>query len=124
MFLADKTLGAILIGKDLLNAIGDTGLDTFKLSNAHRPELLTVVAMHVLAAPNARLVGLALADSCQIDKHSVARVDPASIDDIHAIATGDIDVVGVDVEQVRLGHGLIGGVGEVVGVLGPIKVLS
>lgn len=81
--------------------------------------------MLVLAAPGAGAFDLALAQTGDVDEHAVSHVDPAGVDDVHAVATVNVDVVGVDVEQVRLDDELVGvGIGIVVGVLGAVEVVA
>lgn len=84
--------------------------------------------MLVLAAPDARPVGLTLTDTGDVDEHAVLHVDPASIDDVLRVAAVNVDVVGVNVEEVGLGDdgvasGVIGGCG-IVSVLCAVEILA
>lgn len=82
--------------------------------------------MAVLAAPTAGAVGLALTNTGDVDEHSVVGIDPAGVNDVASIATHEVDVVGVHVEEVRLGvdgRGVVG-IGGVVGVLGVVEVVA
>lgn len=117
--LHNQALVAVLAAQNVLKVVGDAGLDALKLGGAHGPEVLAAVAVPVLAAPGAGHVGIALAHGGDVDEHAVAGVDPAGIDDVHAVAASQVDVVRVDVEQVRLGD-----VAKGVRVLGAVHVLS
>ena len=84
--------------------------------------------MLVLAAPDAGSVGLTLADASDVDEHAVLHIDPAGIDDVLGVAAVDVDVVGVDIEEVGLGdNGVAGGVvrgGSIVSVLCAVEVVA
>lgn len=115
----NQALVAVLAAQNVLKVVGDAGLDALKLGDAHGPQVLASVAVIVLAAPGAGRAGIALAHGGDVDEHAVAGVDPAGIDDVHAVAASQIDVVRVDVEQVRLGD-----VVEAVRMLGAVHVLA
>lgn len=117
--LDDQALVAVLVAQNLLKVVRDARLDALKLGDAHRPQVLAAVAVLVLAAPDARAVGLALAHAGDVDEHAVGGVDPARVDDVHAVAAVNVDVVRVDVEQICLGVAV-----EFVGVLGAVHVVA
>lgn len=121
-FLDDEALVAVLGAQNLLKVVGDAGLDALELGDAHGPEVLAGVAVLVLAAPDARAVGLALTDAGDVDEHAVGGVDPAGVDDVHAVAAVNVDVVRVDVEQVGAGGAAVGV--DDVRVLGAVEVVA
>lgn len=118
-FFHNQALVAVLAAQNVFKVVGDAGLDALKLGDAHGPQVLAAVAVLVLAAPGAGHVGIALAHGGDVYEHAVAGVDPAGIDDVHAVAAGQVDVVRVDVEQVRLRD-----VVEGVRMLGAVHVLA
>lgn len=115
----NQALVAVLAAQNVLKVVGDAGLDALKLGDAHGPQVLASVAVIVLAAPGAGRANIAFAHGGDVDEHAVAGVDPAGIDDVHAVAASQVDVVRVDVEQVRLGD-----VVEGVRMLGAVHVLA
>lgn len=123
--LSGQALGAILVNQDALKVEGDPGLDALKLGHTHGPQVLTIVAVLVLAAPDTRTISLALAQARNVDEHAIAQIDPAGVDDVHGIPAVNVDVVRVDVEKVLLVDDLIRlVVGVVEGVLGAVQVLA
>lgn len=123
--LSGQALGAILVNQDALKVERNPRLDALKLGHAHRPQVLAIIAMLILAAPHTGPIGLTLAQARNVDEHAVAQVDPARIDDVHGVAAVNVDVVRVDVEKVLLVDELVRLVVRVVeGVLGAVQVLA
>ena len=123
--LSGQALGAVLIDQDLFEVEGNARLDALELGDSHGPEILAVVTMLVLAAPHAWSVDFTLSQTGNVDKHAVAQVDPARVDDVHAVTAVNVDVMGVDVEEVFLLNELAGfWVGVVVCVLSAVEVLA
>lgn len=64
--------------------------------------------MEILAAPDARLgIRLCLAEPRDVDEEAVARVDPAGVDDVPAVAAVALPDPGVDVEEVFARRGAV-----------------
>ncbi|KAH6608160.1 hypothetical protein Trco_004473, partial [Trichoderma cornu-damae] len=103
IFFDNQALVAVLGPEDLLEIVRDACLDALEFRHAHGPQVLAHVAVPILAAPDARAVLFALAHAGDVDEHAVAGVDPAAVDDVRAVAAAEVDVVRVDVEQIRLG---------------------
>lgn len=81
--------------------------------------------MLVLTAPDTGTVDLALAQTGDVDEHAVGDIDPARIDNVHGIASVEIHVVGVDVEEVLLGDKVsCVGICEIVFVGGVVEILA
>lgn len=123
--LGYETLGVVLINQDHLKVVRNPGLDALKLGDAHGPEVLALVTVLVLAAPDARAIRLPLAQARNVDEHAVGHVDPAGVNYVHAVAAVHLDVVRVDVQKIRLAdQGARVDVGVVVDVLGAVEVLA
>lgn len=69
-----------------------------------------MIRVVVLAGPDARVrVGSCLTEACDVDVQPVAHVNPARVDDVHAVAADALVNPWVDVEQVFAPHGAVGG---------------
>lgn len=124
MLLLNESWRLIFVGKNLFKVVRDAGLDTFEIGNSHGPEVLAGVFVVVLAGPDAGQLRIPFSEDSQVDKHAVGHVDPASIDNILAVAAGDVDVVGIYIEHVFLDNGLAAELGTVEFVFGAVKIVA
>lgn len=99
---------------------GNQGRDALKLRLYQRPELRPLVLVPVLAAPFPRVIPLP--HGRDVDVHAAVGVDPAGVNDVITITHTNLTVVGVDVEQVRLGDELAVGVAHLVPELGEVEL--
>lgn len=124
MLLLGEGWRLIFVGEDLFKVVRDASLDALEIGNSHGPEVLAGVFVVVLAGPNAGQLRVPFSEDSQVDKHAVGHVDPAGVDNVLAVATGDVDVVGVYVEHELLDDGFAAKLGAVEFVFGAVEVVS
>lgn len=113
MLLLDEGWRLIFVGKDLFKVVRDAGFDALEIGDSHGPEVLAGVSVVILAGPDTGRLRIPFSEDSQVDKHSIGHVDPAGVDNVLAVAAGDVDVVGVYVEHELLDDSLAAELGTV-----------
>lgn len=93
----DERLGAVLRDQDGIKVVGDLGGYALEDGVAQRPDVGGSVAVVILAVEDVGVVGVRLGDARDVDEQAVARVDPARVDDVHAVAAHALPDPRVDV---------------------------
>lgn len=81
--------------------------------------------MLILTTPDTRALNLTFSQAGDVDEHAVLHINPAAVNDVPSVATVNLDVVGVDVEQVLLGDQVpCGSICVIVDVFGAIECIT
>ena len=116
----------ILLQKNLIIRIRNPRRHALINALPHRIQVSSAVLVFILAGPDARFrFWVQLGETCDVDVQPVAGIDPAGVDDVHAVAAVAFARPGVDVEEVLAGH-MVGAVceapGEAIGGGGGVRV--